>query len=216
MSYLRAEFWDNRMDGDLIVLVADKSMESAFRGLLERNQALHIRPIQFVLYVHPERDPGCLNRGHEFLRPWSTRFRHGLIVFDHHGCGREQASPQQLELEIQNRLDGSGWEGRATALVIEPELEVWVWNESPRVNEVLGWKNREIELRNWLHARGLWEPQARKPHDPKEALNQVLREVRKPKSASLFHNLSSQVGLDQCKDASFLSLKTKLKTWFRE
>ena len=43
---------------DLIILVADKNMEFAVRGILTRLEALGIRDITYDLYVHPERDPG--------------------------------------------------------------------------------------------------------------------------------------------------------------
>jgi hypothetical protein len=54
---------------DLVCLVADKNMEAALRGLLERHQALRLRQLSFDLQVHPRRDPGCYNAAHEFLQP---------------------------------------------------------------------------------------------------------------------------------------------------
>lgn len=56
---------------DLLLLVADKNMEYAVRGLLSRPQALEVRPLEFEVYVQPQRDPGCALRAHEFLRPFA-------------------------------------------------------------------------------------------------------------------------------------------------
>ncbi len=54
---------------DLIVLVADKNIEFTIKGLLSRPPALAIREITSYVVPHPERDPGCLLRAPEFLRP---------------------------------------------------------------------------------------------------------------------------------------------------
>ena len=44
---------------DLVILVADKTMEFTIRGGLERGQALGIRPIAFDVRQHPNRDGGA-------------------------------------------------------------------------------------------------------------------------------------------------------------
>ena len=42
---------------DLVVLVADKDMEHALKGLLGRPRALGIREIEADIRVHPRHDP---------------------------------------------------------------------------------------------------------------------------------------------------------------
>ena len=90
---------------DLVTLVADKNMEYALRGLLERATALEIRDITYDAFVHPRRDPGCLNEAHDFLRPLHTVYRHALVVFDHQGCGREGDAPECVANEVRLRLE---------------------------------------------------------------------------------------------------------------
>jgi hypothetical protein len=94
---------------DLAVLIADKNMEGAIRGLLSRPQALGLRDISCDLYVHPDRDPGCLRRGHDFLQPFTHRYAHGLVVFDREGSGQEAVSRADLEQQVEQRLSSSGW-----------------------------------------------------------------------------------------------------------
>jgi len=48
-----------RMQKDLVVLVADKNMEFAVKGLLPRSQSFGINPLAYDIHVHIERDPGC-------------------------------------------------------------------------------------------------------------------------------------------------------------
>lgn len=49
----------NAATGDLVVLVADKSMSEAVGGLLRRSQALGVRDIDYRVRVHQLRDAGC-------------------------------------------------------------------------------------------------------------------------------------------------------------
>jgi hypothetical protein len=161
------------MPTDLVLLVADKNIEHGLRGLLSRPQALGIRSVTSRTYVHPQRDPGCAQKSHEFLRQFSADYDRALVVFDHHGCGRENRVPTQLEHDVRDLLWANGWDGRAQAIVIEPELEAWVFATSPLVERCLAWPGAE-PLRQWLQNKGLWSQGREKPADPKAALETVL------------------------------------------
>jgi hypothetical protein len=200
--------------GDLAVLIADKNMEGAFRGLLSRPQSLGLRDISCKFYVHPERDPGCLLRGHDFLRPFTQRYAHGLVVFDREGSGQDAAERSFLEQEVERRLSSAGWGDRAAAVVIDPELEVWVWNDSPHVATTLGWDTEKPPLKDWLRQRG-WLPEGEgKPTQPKRAVEEALRVARKPRSSSIYYQLAQKVSFDRCIDPSFLRLRQILSRWF--
>jgi hypothetical protein len=200
--------------GDLIVLVADQHAESTIRGVLTRLDALRIRKLDFKILVHPEHDPGCYKRSHELLRYSVQQYDHGLVIFDREGCGRENVGPRDLEREVAARLEESGWGDRAAAVVLDPELEIWVWSDSPRVDDVLGWTGREPNLREWLVAKGFTRDSTGKFERPKEAMLVALREARKPHSSAMFRQLAQKVGLSRCTDPSFLELKRLLQTWF--
>ncbi len=199
---------------DLVVLVADQPMLYSVLGLLSRPVALGIRPLTHDIYTHPEHDPGCLLRGHDLLRLYVNRYRHALVVFDQEGCGREDLSRDTLERDVQDRLSKSGWGDRATAIAISPELEIWVWSDSPQVDSVLGWAGRQPDLRSWLEAEGFAKTQQNKPHSPKEAFEKALRQARKPKSSSLYRQLAETVSVGRCLDPAFLKFKATLRTWF--
>ena len=98
--------------------------------------------------------------------------------------------------------------------MLDPELEAWVWSNSPHVDDVAGWQNRRLPLRRWLISQGYLQEGATKPEQPKEALEAALRTVRKPRSASLYRQLAERVSLRRCNDPSFLELKTVLTAWF--
>jgi len=199
---------------DLVLLVADKNMEASLRGLLGRCQALGCRSVSFDLYVHPDRDPGCLLRCHDFLRPFALAYQRALVLLDQSGCGRDDAARSALESDIENRLDGAGWEDRAAAVVISPELECWVWSDSPQVDLALGWKDRDVSLREWLRGQNLLAAGAIKPSEPKRAVELALRTVRKPRSSAIYLELAQSVSTERCVDPAFAKLRRCLREWF--
>lgn len=199
----------------LVVLVADKQMEFAIRGLLSRHHALAIREIEATVYRHPNSDPGCRKEAHNFLRPFHSDFHHALVLFDRHGCGRSEAPVKELQREVEEQLQRTGWDDRARCVVLDPELEVWVWSDSPEVNSCLGWQDRDVPVQEWLKEQGLWDPvDAPKPAAPKDALEVALREVGIPRSAAVFEKLARRVSVNRCTDESFGRLRTILQEWF--
>jgi len=113
---------------------------------------------------------------------------------------------------MEERLEANLWNGRAAAIVIDPELEIWAWANSPHVARVLGWS--DLELRDWLQAKGFLLPGQSKPVKPKEAWNQALRMRKKPRSNAFFEDLAQRVTLTGCVDPAFGKLKTTLQGWF--
>lgn len=196
---------------DLVVLVPDKNMEASLRGLLSRCAALGLRDVTFDLFVHPERDPGCLLKSHQFLRSFTGQYDHALVLLDREGSGQAERGRVDLEAEMETRLTESGWEGRAAAVVIDPELEVWVWSDSPHVGPGLG---LEKDSNAWLQDAGFLQPGQIKPVRPKEAVERALRMARRPRSSAIYLNLARRVSTSRCSDPAFLKLKSTLGAWF--
>ncbi len=202
---------------DLVVLVPDRNIEYAVRGVLDRRKSLGIRAITVELHSHPAHDPGCFTNGPEFLLFAVNKAAHALVVFDHHGSGQDHTLDRAaMEADVERRLTAAGWEGRCAAVVIAPELENWVWSASPHVDAVLGWTGRTPPLRTWLRKRGLWAEDDVKPADPKEAMLAAIREAGKSRSSRLYADLAGKVGFNQCTDGAFVKLKQVVRTWFGE
>ncbi len=199
---------------DLLILAADKDLQHALKGLLGRPEALRMSPIEADVLVHHEHDPACALRGVDFLANLSGQYRYGLLIFDHEGSGREASAPQELREAINEQFAGSAWGDRARAIVPAPELEAWIWSESPHVEEVTGWMNREPGFQRWLIQRGYLEEGQSKPTAPKEAFQAALREAGMPRSASLYEKLARRVSLRHCTDPAFLEFRSLLSTWF--
>lgn len=203
---------------DLVVLVADLDAENAVRGLLQRWKSLGIRQLnegkQLDIRRHLQRDPGCRCNAEGFLEGFVRTHGHALIVFDHDGCGWEDRPPEKVESDLEARLSKAGWAGRNAAVVIAPELEAWVWSDSPHVTSELGWHGRDPTLREWLESENFLAATESKPSDPKAAMERAMRHAQKPISSHIFARLAETIGLNRCKDRAFLKFKTVLREWF--
>lgn len=155
---------------DLCVLTADADMLAAMDELLRRRpEALGIHPIDVTIERHTRRDPGCRREAATRLRAYADDHRFALLMFDRHGSG-DPAEREHMQTVVQHDLSQSGWQNRSKAIVIDPELEAWMWTTSPHTAGVLGWEGNN-ELRAWLRDQDLWPAKEAKPPDPKEALH---------------------------------------------
>lgn len=212
-SFLRRASWGEPLK-DLIVLTACKNAQFAIQGILGRQQSLSIRSASADAFVHPERDPGCAKNGVDFLRSQVRRYQHAILMFDFEGSGLQE-NPDAVVTRLFGALAASGWGNRAEVILVNPELEAWVWSDSPHVEQVLGWAGRIPSLKSWLVDQG-WIATAEqiKPARPKEAVEAALQEVNVTRSSSLYRELASKVSLQRCTDPAFVRLVTALRKWF--
>lgn len=194
---------------DLIVLVADSQMRAATEKLLAREHALGIATPSFEIFVHPERDAGVFGKCQDFLRSFQQSFRFALVMFDREGCGSNEAA-KQIQQIVKKRLDESGWIERNQVVVIDPELEIWVWADSPNVSKSLGLSDKQLQeiLAKYERNENL------KPKDPKAAMEDALKKSHLPRSSAIYANLASIVTLRNCRDKSFSDFKSALVKWF--
>lgn len=202
---------------DLVVLVADLDAEQTIKTLLQdRQRSLGLRSIMWNVLRHPDRDPGCYNQAHTFLRSQIDIATKALVVFDHHGSGHDDETVDKIQDDVKEQLVRNGWQTEDVGVVVlSPELESWVWSDSPEVDQVLKWRNRKSGLREWLQANtAYWHKGDPKPHAPKEAFLSALKQTGKRPPAPIFAELARRVSLNRCEDASFRRFKTLLQQWF--
>lgn len=180
----------------------------------DRRESLGIRHVTHDIRKHPRRDPGCLREAASVLEVFRRRSSHALVLFDHDGCGRENDRPEVLEQAVLNQLEASGWEGRAAVLVLAPELEIWVWSESPEVERVFGWEGDRHSLSDFLMDNGIQRDATGKFLPPKEALELMLKKTGLKRSSSMYGKLARTVSLQRCSDPAFARLKELLRAWF--
>lgn len=97
-------------------------------------------------------------------------------------------------------------------MVLQPELEIWVFAGSTEVDRALGWQPGSLSP--WLVEQGLLEAGQHKQARPKEAVELVMVEKRQPRSSSAYRQLSQSVGFNRCTDQAFAKLRATLQQWF--
>lgn len=202
------------MLGDLVVLVADRNMQATVEGILRQPRKLGICDIRFDVRRHPGTDAGCRDAGAAYLAAFVGQYQHAILMFDHEGCGHEDVPPSDLEARINQSLAHVGWGDSAVTVILVPELDIWVWSDSPRVEDVLGWKGRTPDLREWLRDKGYLAEGNVKPVRPKEAMEAALRVVRLPRSSAIYEELATKVSFERCTDLAFAKFKATLRVWF--
>ena len=154
-------------DSDLFVLVADKNMEYFVNALLGRHADLGCRELDYRISIHQHKDSGCYNDAHEFLRPFHKQYEHAIVLFDEQfdkakpKTGRKK-SAAKIQSEVTHRLSANGWDNRAKAIVIDPELENWMWGDYSALELEIRW-NPDTNVQSWLLAEGLWPVNKPKP-----------------------------------------------------
>lgn len=199
---------------ELVILAADLDIEQAMKGLLARTPALKIRPVRYqvVRDTMAGHDGGTFKRATTVLESFSADPAcRALVLFDRAWDGAPSNDAKRLAIDVEQRL-APMWGDRARCVVLDPELEVWVFSDSPHVDKALGFP--EGRLRPWLRDQGHWPDGQPKPADPKTAVRQALRKAGIKPSAALFHELATKVGLERCIDPSFRSFVETLRTWF--
>jgi len=100
------------------------------------------------------------------------------------------------------------------AVAIEPELENWIWVDSAKLDNILGWEGRQPVLREWLRVTGYLPARQVKPTEPKRCLDEALRLVGQKRDSALFRTIAATVNLARCTDPAFVKFLTVLRRWF--
>jgi len=197
---------------DLLLLVPDKNTHFALKGALPRHESMGIRPITFDFLVHSGRDGGVRTTGAALAALKRKQFRHLLMIFDHEGSGAEKTSSADLIEELEKKLEPA-WGNEARVIVIEPEVDIWMWGGDNVLAQVLKW-DEDQGIREWLRSEGFGFDQNDKPVRPKESLEALLKLQKEPRSSSLYERIASRLSLARCKDPSFIRLQKTLQHWF--
>lgn len=201
---------------DLIVVTADSQIHRTVESLLaHRRQSLGVSDFSVDVVSHPNQDPGCRTDADGVLSARRQTHSKAMVIFDYHGCGEHNLEPENLENSLEEGFVHRGWKSdRVSFVVIEPELEAWLFGASSRHIETARQWSRNQSIRNWLIDQGYLLPGSSKPVDPKAAIEAVLYVQRRPRSAKLFADLARNVSLARCQDRAFLKFRTTLQRWF--
>ena len=180
-----------------------------------RREALGISSFSVDVQAHRNRDPGCRTAAGDVLNPARHSHRKAIVVFDLHGCGENLRTAGQLEIALEHEFEDRGWEDDSVAfVVIEPELEAWLFGAAfQRIETAIGW-SQTTPLREWLESNGHLSAGEIKPVDPQAAVDAALEQERQPRTARMFADLARRVSLAHCQDRAFQKFRSTLQRWF--
>jgi len=197
---------------DLVALVADHHIDAVLRALLCRFWP----GVRFHL-LRGMGDPDVFFRAEERLRPFIRRARYALVVMDFRWDRPPNLrSPDQIQEELRSRLSRSGWQDRCEVIVIDPEVEVWLWADPHLIVEWLD-PNRKYPIQSLFPVRNT------KPAQPKEELDRIIRQINHRyrlgvrMKTELYKWVAEKVPkrlLETCADPAFSALRWALSSWF--
>jgi len=204
----------------LLFMVADKNMENALRGFFERNhwyKAIECAPIDFnpsrdILVAAGQNDPGIYVRANELLGNYSRKYDHVVVMVDAAWEGSPGA--EAIRSKVRGHILNAGWQpGAGLELVLQPEVDVWLWSPSPHAAAAMGWPSWS-ELKEALEQEKFPMDALGKPVNPKAAAEWALRKRKKPRSSTIYKQVTSRVSLGRCRDPAMLALVAAMKRWF--
>jgi len=209
---------------DCVFLLADSTMAEVIDGFLSRGHlegrigcrtfAYEYQADVVVDVAHGNTDGGVHRRAHQILREhgYVTTHQHAVVVLDQKFGGQRPAA--EVREEILRNLRANGWPGdRSEVIVIEPELEVWMWQDSVHVEAAVGYR-RPPSLRDFLGRDDLWPRGDAKPPQPKTLLKSVCRHNAVPYSAAVHREIAENIRVKDCRDDAFRRLVDTLRRWF--
>lgn len=201
----------------LVILVADGTMRAVFQAFFRRShfhstfqcQRFEFDPAREVFSSSPYTDGGVCKHCVELLRGYQRTHHRALVVIDQQFGAERPASEVQRGMKI--RLSRSGWGDRVQVIVIDPELEVWLWQDNPNVPRAL---NHRGDLRKDLMSSGDWPVDCAKPFKPKETIQRLIRANRAGTPMAVYAKIAERVSVEGCVDGAFITLRETLRSWF--
>ncbi|KAF0224444.1 MAG: hypothetical protein FD176_1200 [Rhodospirillaceae bacterium] len=203
---------------DLLVYTADADAQAFMRAILNRPQAIGIRDITFDIDRHHSRDSGMVQNGPELAGMKKGRHHKILMMWDHHGSGREiRQSPEEVAINISDRLDRVTWSGNHTVAILVPELEQWLWHCENALAAYCGIDPNQLD--QWIEERATKlkiTVSELKSSQPKELFEYVmLNKLRRSISPRDFEEIGKKASVKALKACpTFESIISRLTSWF--
>ena len=207
------------MKRDCMFYVADLNMAETFKGFLTRpqfHQSLGCAAFEFDLLTDIKHAAGIADSLHTqaglLLRDFQTTHKRLVVAQDCAFVG----TPGQAKIldNLTKQLESVGWATEDfIVLAIDPELEQWIWQDSPHVEAALNHRSPP-SLRESLQKQGLWLTDNPKPNNPKKTLQDVAYKNNKRRSSAIYGEIASKVSVKHCVDTEFQRLVAQLRAWF--
>ena len=211
---------------DCVFLVADSHMETVFKtflGLPHRHEKLGTASFSFNAesdLVLAGNDPAVYRNGPSLIHGHQRTHRHAVLVLDFQF--EHEKKPDEMIAELTSAMVSSGWDAaRFQIVLIQPELEAWLWQDNPNIEKVFFRNLNPMEkakapssLRQWLCDQRLWPTECVKPPDPKKAMQKAADTFRAGSQMAVFTEVFRNISVHGCQDEAFHTLRDALRRWF--
>jgi hypothetical protein len=233
----------------LLILTADYECVATLRGFFERrdfHKKLGCGPIQLGgiffdserdIRVHPGHDSGVSKDPQLVLLPERNRYDKALVILDQAWSGAPDADEIVANIETIAEHEARWQRERFEVILIQPELEAWIWQRNIHVCEAFEFSGSENELWDLLSLRSLeldsrskkhvfvpvdtlaalapaWSLQDPKPTNPKGVVEALTRHCGSGPASGVFNEIARTIGVRNCVDKSFHKMRDALCRWF--
>lgn len=210
---------------DIVFLVPCNAIKMAVTGFFQREDcfgdigcaSFDFDPNKDIFKEGLGNDSGVYKEGHLYLARMIDEYHKAIIILDAQFPG----SPGKgvIEAEITQRMIDTGWEpSRFVVIVLEPELEILMWqNDNSVLSELINFNAHEGGINAWLIENEFVDDGQVKPSDPKTALEAAIKLNRTGRNIShskVCKRIAVQANFDDCIDQPFQNLLSQLKSWF--
>lgn len=192
---------------DLVCLVADADADRFLKAIIRRGiERGCIAPIRSRIVIDPMKDSMVVRRADSTLRAFARDpYPRIVVLWDHHGSGREQEDPAAVEASVVATVTRTGIPvENILALAAVPEFET-----------ILGpvWQHVALHIANPGPAR---QPAvAFDANDPKGSLTRVAQNAKIRFGPRIFEALGSKLSIPDLKQSSIGSrFADRLEAWF--
>jgi hypothetical protein len=211
--------------GDVIFHLADEHMEKGLKAFFSRDDwhfalgchrfEVDPRSENDLYRVPGHTDPGIWKHAGENLRPFRDQYRYAVIILD--ADFDPYPGAEVLRADISADMIKAGWAPeRFAVIVIEPELEAWLWAPNQNVATAFGHDSFD-QLRGRLERENLWTPGQPKPNDLKRARDRAARLGGKKTGGPIFKGVFSEISnraCNHCVEPGFVAMRAALQGWF--
>lgn len=207
---------------DIVFHLADGQMRACFEACFERTHfyttlgcgVFNVDPQTDIYQIAGQTDPGLYANAHKNLELHKSKYNHALIVLDRQ-WNDSSKTPLDIELYITANMQRAGWaRERFEVVVIDPELETWLFQEKDIFLNAFKPFYGAQALRDHLAETGCWPKGQAKPVDPKAAIGAALQFGKSVSRPVLFKNVCSRISVKDCRDTAFIKFKETLQRWF--
>ena len=179
---------------ELVLLLADQDTRRFVEAVIECGVKRRcLPPVKIEYVVDPMKDSSVVRRADVLLRSFARRpWPHIVVIWDHHGSGREREFPVAVEEDVLAPVERTGFpRDHILTLAVDPELEILLGPAWETVLDAL----RDIG----------WQPRpevAFAAHDPKKSLEMAAAKARVKLAPHVFKELGIRVSIPALKQST--------------